>query len=245
MSDNENEFVVVESMQTLQRQLDGVSAAHAATKASLYTLQRAHMEIMELFTDKESMHEVMLYLKGKRVNVDTIVRAKNICNTKKGVEKKITAEGMYQLGCALTDKETLTINDTSYNKRDMYIKALEIDALHAKSYYSLGLLMADGGSVTINGTRYTKKDCFIKAIESDPQYVYAYYFLGNMLTRNQTVAINGTPYTNKDCYIAAIEIDPLPKNQWTLLGDVMTTTDEPVVVNGVAYTKKECLAKGR
>jgi hypothetical protein len=85
-----------------------------------------------------------------------------------------------------------TVQGTIYNKKDCFMKALQLNPNNANAWINIGF---EGGG-TVQGKIYNKKDCFMKTLQLDPNNAYAWKSLG--VEGGGTV--QGKSYSQQQCF---------------------------------------------
>ena len=115
----------------------------------------------------------------------------------------------FNLGKALNDKDTVTIDDADYTQQKCFLKALYCDRQHTMAWNLLGDTMSiTETDIEVHGSKYTQRQCYLEALRFDLADTYAWNCLGVTLEDEETVCVAGKDYGPLDCYLEALRWDP-------------------------------------
>ena len=170
----------------------------------------------------------------------------------------------YLLGMALVPHETVTVCGRSYNQRECYIKAVELDPSLSSIWCALGRGLFEpvrdahtyqnmSVSVIIGGISFTAKECYIRSLELDPlqgtmSWCNLGFILGNepevggasCTSSSSIIVVNGSSYNARQCLLKAVQTDPLNSTAWYHFGNDLCKHKQTAFINGKSYTGKEC-----
>jgi tetratricopeptide (TPR) repeat protein len=145
---------------------------------------------------------------------------------------------------------TVDIDGTSYNQRDLIVKALSLSrGLYSQlgasdDYCLLAELLGKNVTVYINGTEVNQQLCWIRALEHDWTRWEAWLRLGRDLARSGSdsqAIIDGKTYSAVECFARAVAVNKKCREAWEQLAHRMRD-DEHVVVRGKRKSRAACRA---
>eukprot|EP00438_Fugacium_kawagutii_P023704 Skav227687 [mRNA] locus=scaffold2108:170496:172001:- [translate_table: standard] len=181
--------------------------------------------------DAEQSSSEIVQILEKRLETDELVQklAKYGLKNYREIRKKLLVKvievkpadshAFNNLGAALSPEETVQVQlqtgSRRFNKKELYLEAINLDNNYARPYFNLGTVLSPEETVRVQlrtGLRtFNKKELYLEAIKLDNNHAIAYRNLGTMLSPEETVDVKlqtGSKTVNaKELYLEAIKLD--------------------------------------
>eukprot|EP00971_Amphidinium_carterae_P180523 3580454-Amphidinium_carterae.1 len=131
-------------------------------------------------------------------------------------EKPTIADHWLELAVLLEESATVCVMGAAYSRKDLYIKAIELDPSLAGAYSDLGVVVSslsgDLRQVELHGRPFTEKDLYVHAIELDALCAKAYLNLSDIMGIAETVWIEGRQWSRAEVRMQGgrLERRPVP-----------------------------------
>ena len=97
-------------------------------------------------------------------------------------------------------QDSIEVNKTKYTKKDLILKALQLDSTDCVAWLWLGCIMDSGDDVVVCGSKYDKLACLVEAVTYDPddKNPEGKKYLLEQMDDGDVVTIRGEEYKKDD-----------------------------------------------